>query len=397
MTCDPTNANNPCSVGEPVGTRHGVFDGGGLHSEGSDSAVSFGLPLWSLASEWGWGVSFSHRFAPVREYLGTGIFAYVDPNTGNLLPREYNLKRWSANANVVRQWGTTVKYQVRFGYSLTSTRPELLNPPPTMDPTETADFIRDVFPRSEVLSAPYVGFFFFTPRYRVSRNINTYELAEDFQLGPTFDVSVSQGLTAFGSSSTYTSPSLSLGWTLPWCRDGYVSAGAAVGLRFQNTTLNNGTPVGAIDNTASASLSAITPIYRVLRVVAQASIATRWNDTQNAFLSIGQTSGLRGFDINEFIGQRRISGIVEARSLSIRGPWFLDVLRFGAVAFYEIGGAANTVASMPIHQDIGIGVRMLVPQTSRDLWRFDFAFPLDSTPGAAAFSPHFIFGFGSYF
>jgi hypothetical protein len=397
LPCDPANPSTLCSVAEPPNVPRGIADGGGLHSEGTDSTISLSRSLWSLASEWGGGVSFSHRFAPVRQYLGTGIFAYTDPTTGNVLPREYYLKRWSANANVVRQWGTDYKFQLTLGHSVTSSRPSLLGTFPSTDPNDVADFIRDVFPRSEVTSTPYVQFSLFEPRYRVSRNVATYELGEDFQLGPSLNFIFAQGLTLLGSTYNFENPALSLGWTFPWCRDGYVGAGGSIGLRFQDTTLNNGTPTTSIDNTASGSLSAVTPSYRYLRIVAQATIATRWHDTQNAFLTIGSDSGLRGFDINQFIGQRRVSGMVEARSVSIPGPWFLRVLRFGAVVFYEVGGAAQTLATMHLHQDIGIGLRMLVPQTSRELWRFDLAFPLDATPSAAAFTPRFIAGFGSYF
>jgi hypothetical protein len=395
MTCDPNNPNFPCSVGEPTNAPRGIVDGGGLHSEGTDSAVSLSNPLWSLASKWGWGVSFGHRFAPVRQYLGLGMYAYPDPTTGTLLPREYYLKRWSAAANIVRQWGTDYKFQLSFGHNVTSTSPALLDTFAAAYPgVDFTAFARDVFPRKEVNSTPFVEFQFFEPRYRVSRNINTYQIAEDYRLGPTADVAIAQGLTALGSTYNFTSPSLSVGYTLPWCTDGYVSVGGSIAMRFQNTTLNDGvTKVSSIDNTASAAIGVVTPSLGQSRIVAQAAIATRWNDTQNAFLSIGSDSGLRGFDINEFIGQRRMTVQIEARSLSV--PVWL--LRFGGVAFYEVGGAANTFSTMQLYQDIGFGLRMLIPQTSRELWRFDLAFPIGAPPSSGLLAPHFIAGFGSYF
>ena len=52
---------------------------------------------------------------------------------------------------------------------------------------------------------------------------------------------------------------------------------------------------------------------------------------------------------------------------------------------------------MKLYNDIGIGVRMLIPQTSRELFRFDLAFPLQSAPNNPALHPHFIAGFQSYF
>ena len=75
-------------------------------------------------------------------------------------------------------------------------------------------------------------------------------------------------------------------------------------------------------------------------------------------------------------------------------PYKLWVLRVGGVAFYELGGAADTLKTMPLFDDVGAGVRVLIPQTSRELFRFDLAVPLNGPdPG----SVHFIAGFSSYF
>ena len=53
---------------------------------------------------------------------------------------------------------------------------------------------------------------------------------------------------------------------------------------------------------------------------------------------------------------------------------------------------------MHIFHDVGIGLRTLIPQTSRELFRFDLAFPLvDAAPGVRAGIPAFTAGFDSYF
>jgi len=65
--------------------------------------------------------------------------------------------------------------------------------------------------------------------------------------------------------------------------------------------------------------------------------------------------------------------------------------------FYEVGSAADTFKEMRLHQDIGLGLRMLIPQTSRELFRFDLAMPLDTTNATKAGSIRFIAGFDSAF
>jgi hypothetical protein len=188
-----------------------------------------------------------------------------------------------------------------------------------------------------------------------------------------------------GGDYTYTRPSASLGWTFPWCRDGFFRIAGGITGRYQDSQW--------IDNSASISTRVSTPTYRWLRVVAQSTLETRWHDTQNQDYFIGSDSGLRGYNINQFFGDRRFSGQIEARSI----PFPLWVLRAGGVVFYEAGGAANTLNDMSVYHDVGFGARVLLVQTSRELFRFDLAFPLLGVPGNPAGSPHFIAGFDSYF
>jgi outer membrane translocation and assembly module TamA len=117
----------------------------------------------------------------------------------------------------------------------------------------------------------------------------------------------------------------------------------------------------------------VSPTFSIGRVVFQADMATRWHETQNRFLSAGGDSGLRGFIIGEFTGQRRAVGHVELRTHAEK-LWFT---RVGAIAFWDVGGAANSFGDMQVHNDVGIGFRAVVPQTSPEPLRFDWSFGLD--------------------
>jgi hypothetical protein len=188
-----------------------------------------------------------------------------------------------------------------------------------------------------------------------------------------------------------------LGWTVGLGRDAFVRFSAGGQMRIQSALCP--APGGGermcktIDNTATAQIRGVTPSFGVGRLIGQVHFETRWNDTQNAFYSAGSESGLRGYNIGQFIGDRRFVAQLEARSV----PVPLWVLRFGAVLFYEAGGAANSFQRMHLYQDVGIGLRMLIPQTARDLFRFDLAFPFESAPGVRAGIPQFTAGFDSYF
>jgi len=142
-----------------------------------------------------------------------------------------------------------------------------------------------------------------------------------------------------------------------------------------------------IDNNASAETRLVTPtLFRWVRFVNEIRIATLWHETQNRFLSIGGDNGLRGFGINQFDGQRRFVVQTELRT----APIPILFTRWGIVAFHDIGGAADTLKTLTLHNDVGLGIRILLPQMSAQVMRFDFAFPLDgSTLGQFRFTAGF--------
>jgi outer membrane protein assembly factor BamA len=366
--------------------RDALIDDFDLVREGSQSAISLSRSLWSLASEWGYGASFSHRFAINRSFRGLELRQYDIPETEDIemLPHIYRIRAWSAGVYGVRQWGARWKSQITVGYAVDSQHPTLLGSfPGTED--QRGPFIRDVLPRDEVTSVPYITYGLFEPRYKKLRNVQTFELAEDTRLGIDFDVSYGVGVRFLGSDAYFQRGGASFGYGFPLGGDGSIRPSVAFNTRYQGSEF--------IDNTASGSLRLITPTYLWGRIVALGTVQTRWNDTQNRFYAIGSDSGLRGFIIDEFFGDRLARGQLEVRTMPIP-VW---VLRAGAVLFYDVGSAADTFREMRLHHDVGIGFRMLIPQTSRELFRFDLAFPLDGTDDTAAYRPRFIAGFESAF
>ncbi len=375
--------------------------------EGSQSSISVARPLFSLASKWGASLAFSHRNGIDRSFRGLELFPVdcintvdgkcvsADPGTplADTIGFQYEIERWDVTASAVRQWGQQVKHQVTVGHSVDDTDRRPLDSFPG-DASERAAFIRSL-PRSEMTSTPFISYGVFTPTFKTLRNVATYDLAEDTRLGPDFNVSYASGVKLLGSDVNFHRASTSFGWAFPWCRDGVVRPQVSLSTRLQNIDLDGDGDKQheLIDNTASAAVRVITPSYRWARIVALAQLATRWNDTQSTTrgaFSIGSNNGLRGFQIGQFAGQRLASGQFEVRTVG-RKLW---VTRVGAVLFYDVGSAAQTFKSMRLHHDVGAGFRMLVPQNGRDVFRFDFAFPLD---GEAQGKLRFIAAFESAF
>ncbi len=396
-------------------------DDPGFTREGTQSTITLSKPLFSLASKWGASLAFSHRFAINRQFRGLGLSPRDcstgectfpldannrvrsvldiarDPGEAHILGVQYKMRQWGVTASAVRQWGTEYKQQISVGHSVSDVKPSLLASFPGND-IERGAFIRDVLPRNEVTSAPFISYGFFKPQFKTFRNISTFELAEDGRLGPSFDVSYSVALQALGSDNNVQRGSWSASWGFPWCHDGLVKPNASMSTSYRDV---DGSKEFA-DNTAEVGVRVVTPTYKWARLVAESTIATRWNDTSNRFFSIGSENGLRGFLINEFSGARTGDRIIRTQIELRTVPRPLWVVRYGGVAFYEVGGVSDTFLKssdgtrpgMQLHHDVGVGFRMLIPQTARDLFRFDFAFPLD---GQNAGKLRFIAGFESAF
>lgn len=404
---------------DTIVNREELLDGD-WKTEGSQSAVAVSKPLWSLASKWGTGLSFSHRYAIDRRFLSTAIRPLRCPVDGSdcaifptrmpdeplefdpattpadeLFGWEYRMRRWSAGTFAVRQLGGTQhKHQIQLSQSVSSIRPELRDFPG--NPAQADAFRRAALPRSELTSEVGIAYGFFTPRYRTLRNVQSYELAEDVRFGPDFDVFYGVGLEAIGSDANYQRASASFGYTFPWCRDGFIRPSIGYSGRYQRDLRDD---TSFVDQTASLTARFVSPTYWYARIVAQLQLATRWNKSQPTFFFLGSDDGLRGYSINEFAGERLVRGNLEVRSIPTPF-WFM---RAGGVLFYDAGAVPQTFRQLRddvggvFHHDVGVGLRFLIPQSNRELFRFDVAFPLNDGERTAAGSPKFAASFEQAF
>lgn len=360
-----------------------VFNRDTSNLEGSESSIALSRPLFSLSTEWGAGVAWSHRFAINRAFRGVGLRTYDAPETpeDDMLPHEYQQRRYALALSFVRAFGERVEHRIKAGYELASVRPSLLDDFPA-DPVLREAFTRDVMPRSERTGVLSIGYEVFEPRFRNYQNVSTFELAEDTRMGASAEATVGLALGAFGSSSDFVRLSGSAAYVGRILHDGLWSA------RLAGTTrIEDGDP---IDNVVELRLRLVSPSFWIGRVVTQLTLSGLFRDSQNLFYTLGGDNGLRGYAIAEFEGDRRALYQIEYRTRPLP-VWFM---RWGAVVFYDLGGAAQTADDLVFFHDIGLGLRGLIPQTNPDVFRFDLAFPLD--PGRAG-EVRFVAGFEQSF
>lgn len=347
-----------------LANRQALLDDGRVDGEGGVGVVLLERPLYSLTVPWGGGTEVRYRDGVTRSFAQRGVRTYDAPETpeDDAIPWAYAERTVTAKTGVVRAFGEGVEHRIRFGHELVVQRPEV---PAELSPPLAAAFARDVLPRSERTSALVASYEAFTPTYRAFRDVGQFDLQEDVRLGPTVTGALGFGHAWLGSEATFGVARAGGGWTWPWGADGLASVTADASLQVRAGAL--------IDSAANASAKLVSPTLGcAARIVAEVRVATLLRETQNRFLSLGGDNGLRGFGVGEFTGQRSAVLQVEARTRPVR----LGFTRWGAVAFWDVGGTGARAADVALHQNVGLGARVLIPQASSQLLRVDAAFPV---------------------
>jgi hypothetical protein len=360
-------------------------DGGNL--EGSSSSTVFGYPLYSLATPWAATVSLSHGDSVSRAFVGNDL-ARVDlkstPDIKERLPWAYRVRSFGTTESVVRQLGRGVIQRLSAGHEYSVVRPSFTPEFPD-DPEERADFAREKFPRSERVSAIFVGYSVFTPRYRAYRNFNSFDLREDRRLGPSANASISRAAKVLGSERNFYRLGGGAGWNFA-ALDGYQNLAVGWGARLEGGRF--------IDQVYSAGVYLASPVLRrAVRLVGSAGVNVLLADTQNAYYTLGGDTGLRGYTIGDRRGQTVAVAHLEGRSMAVP----VTSLRLGGLVFCDLGdaGASDNGSGGPLARvvrsvraltptpAVGFGMRLLIPQFNSYVARVDWAFPLrasDRTP-----------------
>ena len=347
-------------------------------------------PLYSLASKWGAGVDVTHVSNVVRVFQGNSLRQVDLAGTPAIerFPYEYGRRVVVADANAVRSFRSAAVIQrATVGYLVDRRTAEVL---PTFpgDAATAQLFLSEWAPIPERRSEPYLRYEVFTPRYVVLRDLDTFDLRENRQLGPLFRARVSEGLPALGASFS----ALGVGVAASFAA---APAGGYVSVTTEASARRRYDEGRWIDQLGSANVYAATPIVGGLfRIVAEAQVDSKRADTTNTPFVLGGANGLRGYAIGEFIGTTVLVGHIEVRTVPI-GIWSQ---RVGMVTFYDIGNAAPSFSDLLPRNDVGLGLRWLAPQFNSTVIRFDWAVPLQDGVVTRAGTPgRFSAGFAQVF
>ncbi|MFZ5445476.1 MAG: hypothetical protein ACOZQL_36130 [Myxococcota bacterium] len=335
--------------------------------EGTTGAVSFGQPIINLDPQWAFMLDGSWNVRTRRVFRGASVWQvpYPDASGGDTVPLVYSVREFAAEATLTRSFGRELKVDVSGalgGYSRQYR--------PTLVEGEKADWLTaNYLPRSENVTSLSGYVRAFPSDFRVLRNIDTFELSEDFQLGW-----VAQGGARWA-------------FPLPFAPSNFVELGASLRYRvYAADDLFTVTVAGGVrlrpglepaNQRFAAEVSNYSPQFWGGRFVARVLVDLKGNDLDNRQLLLGGSTGLRGAFPEQFSGRNMVLGNFEyrARPLELWTNWL------GLVLFYDVGSAFDVRPSLT--HSVGIGLRLLLPQLNKEVLRVDFGLVFGGAiPGA---------------
>jgi hypothetical protein len=337
--------------------------------EGSGVSVAVGQGLYSTRTEWAWGADAGYSVGVVRRYSNAQLFQFNARNThtNDRIPYEYRSRGASASVAVTRSFGWGFKNNFSLSMNVSSAKYSTFEYLNDANPVAVDEFKARVLPIGETRVYPALSWATFRNDFLRTLDINTLALQEDYRLGHDLSASIYPVSTALGSTRTLIGVSAKAGYAVA-LGDGL--AGASISTFAENHE-------GQIsDGSISGSFGAVTPRFGIGRIVMNTSFSNRYRNYLNARVFAGGDDRLRGYPTNFFFGNDTIFYNIEFRS---RG---LEVLKtqWGMVAFYDAGDVATDFNALRAKQSVGFGLRSLIPQVNRLVFRIDFAFPLQRGP-----------------
>jgi len=343
--------------------------------EGYESGFTLSRPLYQLDQEWSWSASFDTRLGVFRQYRGGSVAGIHMYSTGTELPLSYRYRSTTPAVEVTRATGRSVKQAVTLGVE---TDTERYDPPAFASPPDTvslAEFRRRVLPRSAHAGVLIGGYQLFEPRYAKLVNIDTFELTEDFRLGPSLSAQVLVALPALGFSDEYVNPTITASsvWAFG---DDYLLASASAGARHENGAVPG---TSWVDRSWTVSMRNISPLFGSFRLHTAARLTRRTDERSQSLDPLGGEGSLRGYPSGYFTGSQLWGANVELRST----PADVRSVRLGFAAFVDAGDAWTPPERARFHGSMGAGLRLGFPEFNGPVTRIDFAVPFERVTGVS--------------
>jgi hypothetical protein len=363
-----------------------IFNRHTQQAEGTAGQLVVDRPLFSLETEWGVSVGGSWDVEVTRIFQGASIYSVPYPSADaptTMLPDVFNTRTVSGGATYTRSFGHYWKTNLTAGVGAYEKR---YTPP--YDPTQTDDerawLVANLLPYSETASYLVASVGSFEAHYAVIRDIDTFALSEDVQLGYSTAATVRWSNPAWGSPSRFVEGGIAARYRA-YRYDDLFTLSAAATARYMPDISVPGIVGPWVNERFAFELRNYSAPFGVGRLVTRILYDERRNDLNRGFDFLGGDLGLRGVSPDALQGTREVLWNVEYRTR----PLELFTVHVGLVLFYD-GGSAFDVTPALVHT-VGLGIRALFPQLDIQPVRIDFGYALNGpyTPFIDQFSSSF--------
>jgi hypothetical protein len=326
----------------------------GMNSDGFEHAFSLGRPFYAFATPWSADFEFDSLRQNDRLYLaGETIDRFRHDSTRMIAsfgrafdPNDERANRVVTGIRVARD-----DFSEESGTTLPASR----------------DF-RYAFVRYERANNDFVKLNFINKDLRY----------EDFNLGGSYSIETAVSPRAFGmTANTFfaracASDGARLGDT------SFMIPSFSLESRFDSLLGR-----GAANSVANATVNYVKRFDtdHPTATVARVTMTDGWRLDQDVQFFADGLTGLRAYRLHAFTGSRSFIANVEQRVYL--GREIAQLVSPGVVAFFDTGNATYGGASklFAVKSDVGLGVRIGLPRSPKNLIRIDVAYPLNQEPG----------------
>lgn len=370
-----------------IGDANAIFNYRTSELEGTYGSISYGQPLFSLATEWSYGATMGWNTGVSRRYVASEIGEFDPEATGNpcpspvkavegepapetRIPCRFTRDVQTGELQITRSFGRTIKHNLRLygGASRRIYRPVDLS---AFDPEVASQFVERILPLSDNRFGAGLQYQTFSATFTRMLDVERMGLQEEYQLGHNAIVRLFPAFAPLRESQSVISLFAGLSYTVA-LGDGIARAYIESQTDFEPTRV----PDGSID----VGGRVVSPRIRIGghpigRLVLDARMLYRYENYLNDFNSLGGNTRLRGYPTGTFGGKDLLAFNLEFRSR----PFEILKAQLGGALFADAGDAFYGFENLRMKQSAGFGLRLFLPQINRIVIRGDWGFPL--TPG----------------
>ncbi|MEZ4224215.1 MAG: BamA/TamA family outer membrane protein [Polyangiaceae bacterium] len=360
-----------------------IFNRSSGQPEGSFGGLSYGTNLFSAETKWAFRTLVTWRQEVFRSFIGADQRTFDAESTAvdDRIPYEYDSARYYGAYLLTRSFGRRFKHDVSVGVEVDHRKAKPTNLA-GVDPLAAREFVASELPVNDTRASPLVQFRSYTSDYSRVLDFETLGLQEDFRLGHDLVFRVYPASRDVGSSRTLLGTFAAAGYTFPF-GDGLARA-------ILSNTLELASPAET-DGLASANVRVVTPRIGLGRLVYDGLVLNRYENYLNERFTLGGGSRLRGYPLQAYLGKDVVASNLEFRTTPV------EILRtqLGGALFYDVGDAYDGGDDLHLKQSVGLGLRALIPQANRIVFRADYAVPV--VAGRAVGPGSFFMTFGQAF